>query len=154
MNVWLDNGIQIVVTLGGLALAGTAIGAAWVALRRTRPGRAIALAWSRAFVVPHDERRAHVIRRIILPDLDAVRQDTRKIADQLRVEVRDLIEQHTIEEQRQIERQTERIRAVQASADSAVRISSESLRLARTRDQRIAALTDAIGHAEPTTDER
>lgn len=149
---WLDNEVTVtVVNLGGLALAVTAIGTLFVTFRRTRLGKALGRAWDRAVIIPRDERRAQTFRSLIIPDLDAVRADTRHIAGELKAEVRDLIDQHTREEMRYMQAQTDTIRAVQATANTAVRIATESLELTRAKAARIEDVARTVGAAPAAT---
>lgn len=148
---WYQNEVTDIVTaLGGLAIALTAIGALFVAIRRTRFGKAVGRAWERAVTHPRDERRAHVIRTLILPDLDAVRADTREIASELKREVRGVIDSHTLEEMAGVRAQTEQIRSVATTAELAVELATEARDLGRVNAARIEDVARTVGAARTT----
>ena len=151
LGSWYQNDVtEAIVSLGAVAVALGGIGALFVGIRRTRFGKMVGRAWDRAVTAPRDERRAHAIRTLILPDLDAVRADTREIATELKREVRGVIESHTDEEMRGVRVQTETIRTVQATAAAAVEIATEARDLGRANAARIEDVARTVGAARTT----
>ena len=151
LSSWYQNEVTDVVTaLGGLCIALTAIGALFVAFRRTRAGKALGRAWERAVTRPRDERRAHAIRTLILPDLDQVRHENATLATELKREVRGVIEAHTDEEMRGVRLQTEAIREVRDQAESAVKLATQAVELGRVNAARIEDVARTVGAARTT----
>ena len=147
---WLREVGDWVVFFGAMAAALGAIGALYVGVRRTRFGKAVGRAWARAVTGPRDERRAHAIRALILPDLDAVRADTREIAGELKREVRGVIDSHTLEEMAGVRAQTEAIREVRDQAGAAVALATQAVELGRVNAARIEDVARTVGAARTT----
>ena len=151
MTAIVDNDLAgVVIDLATWAGALGVLGASYAGLRRTRFGKAVGRAWSRAVTGPRDARRAHAIRELILPDLDAVRADTREIAGELKREVRGVIDSHTIAEMAGVRAQTEAIREVRDQAGAAVALATQAVELGRVNAARIEDVARTVGAARTT----